>query len=183
MSSSHNDLASETSISIFEENAPNAAAAWKLLGQFNAENNNNVELLHEAKRMAEISLASGENSEEARLILCDAARMLGENWRKVESMYQALLAQSPAFARARLGLGLLYLTWNPDKAVPQFSMGEKLAPNDASHSLNLARAYIKLHQSGLAAVALNRARQKEPRHSDIAVLDAEITRQGWASLT
>jgi hypothetical protein len=174
------------SVPVPEETAAALAhAAQELIVQYVERGNSASELLSEAQRLAQRALALASAGEPAvlaaQLVLCDAARLGGENGRAVEAMYAKVLAEHPASAKARLGLGLLYLVWNPAQAVAQFSMGEKLDSIDPVYSLNLARACLKLNQHGLAAVALSRARAKEPSHPDIQALQQQISQRGYTA--
>lgn len=158
--------------------------AQELLREYANGGESDAGLLLAAKHYANRALAAGiddpSRSCEAELALCDVARLNHCDWRQVESMYESLLSKFPGHAAARHNLALLYLVWNPSKAVPQFVMAGKLAPQQARHELGLARAYLKLHEYGLAGAAVERAKRKEPENPDINPLQDEVSRRGWA---
>jgi len=157
----------------------------ELLQQYSNGGETDAGLLLQAKHYANRALAASTDDDhvqrgEAELALCDVARLNHSDWRQVEGMYESLLAKFPAHAGARHNLALLYLVWNPAKAVPQFVMAGRLAPQQARHELGLARAYLKLHEYGLAGAAVERAQRKEPENPDIKPLQDEVSRRGWA---
>jgi hypothetical protein len=156
-----------------------------LLQEYASSGESDTGLLLDVKQYANRALAAGGDDDkvrmcEAELALCDVARLTHSDWRQVEGMYEGLLAKFPSHASARHNLALLYLTWNPAKAVPQFVMAGRLAPQQARHEIGLARAYLKLHEYGLAGAAVERAKRKEPENPDISPLQDEVSRRGWA---
>lgn len=159
--------------------------AQELLHEYASSGESDAGLLLAAKHYASRALAASAADDhvercEAELALCDVARLNHSDWRQVEGLYESLLAKFPANAAARHNLALLYLVWNPAKAVPQFVMAGKLAPQQARHEIGLARAYLKLHEYGLAGAAVERAKRKEPENPEISPLQDEVSRRGWA---
>jgi len=168
---------------------PTAAACFEkaeaLLQQYCDSDKTDGGLLLQAKHLASRALAVAQDDDHvslcaSELVLCDVARLSHADWRQVEGMYERLLAKYPADAATRHNLALLYLDWNPAKAVPQFVMAGRLAPQKARHEIGLARAYLKLHEYGLAGAAVERAKKIEPENPHIKPLHEEVRRRGWA---
>lgn len=152
------------------------AKAELLMHKFRAATPPQMELLKQANDLISrsISTSGRKDWKEAELLLCDIARLSGEDALKTEASYKTCIDKFPDFAAARFGLGLHLLNSDPEKALEQFNEGTKLKPNDLNFPLGRAQALSRLNRFDEAETAINRARELNPTHPMIKIVADEI---------
>jgi hypothetical protein len=150
-----------------------------LLHKYRIGSPSSTNLVKEADQLVNRALSTSgrKDWQEAELMRCDIARLSGDSSiEEVENLYQDVINKFPNFAASRFGMGLFYLENAPDKAITQFSAGEKLSPNDPMFPLGQAQAYLKLKKLEEAKAAMERAKSLNPSHPMLNLLDEELTK-------